>query len=255
MKRPVLLFDGTWNDDTPASKVTNVFRLRELVEAANRSQVVGGSQAVPQRIYYDEGIRHARPYSPLSGWSDGWGLSENIKQAYRFLASTTQPGTAIATKSTLLGFTGAFMARSLAGSWSPQAACLRRNIATSKILRSRGNTTVRHQKTGIRRTRPRSKNCACPMCASNSSGVFDTVGALGIPIEGLKVISPPRFHDTKLGSIIDYAYHAVAIDEFWSNFVPALWSAGPQQQSRGAAGMVPRRPLGRGRGFSHARRK
>ena len=50
MKRPVLLFDGTWNDDTPAS------RLRELVEAANRSQVVGGSQAVPQRIYYDEGI-------------------------------------------------------------------------------------------------------------------------------------------------------------------------------------------------------
>lgn len=56
MKRLVLLFDGTWNDDTRASKVTNVFRLRELVEAANRSQVVGGSQAVPQRIYDDEGI-------------------------------------------------------------------------------------------------------------------------------------------------------------------------------------------------------
>lgn len=63
-------------------------------------------------------------------------------------------------------------------------------------------------------------------------GVFDTVGALGIPIEGLKVISAPRFHDTKLGSIIDYAYHAVAIDKSRSNFVPALWAQPDHNNNR-----------------------
>ena len=55
-------------------------------------------------------------------------------------------------------------------------------------------------------------------------GVWDTVGALGIP--GL----PPSiargrwgFHDTKLSSYVDFAYQALAIDEQRRPFKATLW--------------------------------
>jgi hypothetical protein len=58
-------------------------------------------------------------------------------------------------------------------------------------------------------------------------GVFDTVGALGIPLgwAGNWANLGDRFHDTKLGSAIDYAFHAISIDEHRGPFVPALWAA------------------------------
>ena len=57
-------------------------------------------------------------------------------------------------------------------------------------------------------------------------GVWDTVGALGIPIDGFR---PPllsslwAFHDTKLSRYVRNAYHAVAIDERRRPFRPTLW--------------------------------
>jgi len=56
-------------------------------------------------------------------------------------------------------------------------------------------------------------------------GVFDTVGAMGIP---LKIFSNHNtkkysFHNTKLGSNIENAYHALAIDERRKPFKPTLW--------------------------------
>src|SRR5262249_7764012 len=57
-------------------------------------------------------------------------------------------------------------------------------------------------------------------------GVFDTVGALGIPLgwAGNWANLGDRFHDTKLGSAIDLAFHAISIDEHRGPFVPALWA-------------------------------
>ena len=55
-------------------------------------------------------------------------------------------------------------------------------------------------------------------------GVWDTVGALGIP--GLsRSIGRSRFgfHDTTLGSYIRHAYHALAINERRRPFAPTLW--------------------------------
>src|SRR5919199_471975 len=54
-------------------------------------------------------------------------------------------------------------------------------------------------------------------------GVWDTVGALGIPIDGFR---PPglsnlwTFHDTRLSRYVRHAYHAVAIDERREPFRP-----------------------------------
>jgi uncharacterized protein (DUF2235 family) len=61
-------------------------------------------------------------------------------------------------------------------------------------------------------------------------GVWDTVGALGIPVL-IPGINPLKhfveFHDLKLSSYVDNAYHAVAIDERRRPFAPALWEQQP----------------------------
>ena len=56
-------------------------------------------------------------------------------------------------------------------------------------------------------------------------GVFDTVGALGIPRKWLNWLGRRsfQFHDTELCSIVDHSCHALAIDEHRMEFEAAVW--------------------------------
>lgn len=55
-------------------------------------------------------------------------------------------------------------------------------------------------------------------------GVWDTVGALGIPGDlGRRLVRKPYFHDVQLDDKVQVALHAVAIDEKRSAFAPTLW--------------------------------
>src|SRR5665811_132494 len=56
-------------------------------------------------------------------------------------------------------------------------------------------------------------------------GVFDTVGALGVP--GFTRFAP-RFHNVQLSTQVLRARHALAIDETRVKFAPAFWEA-PEQ--------------------------
>lgn len=60
------------------------------------------------------------------------------------------------------------------------------------------------------------------ICYGRFIGVFDTVGALGLPTELRAGRKPERlfgFPDRKLGAHIQYAYQALAIDETRKDFV------------------------------------
>lgn len=61
-------------------------------------------------------------------------------------------------------------------------------------------------------------------------GVWDTVGALGIPVHpwlqrilGRTAFQEYQFYDTKLGNHVEYAFQALALDELRSAFTPTLW--------------------------------
>jgi hypothetical protein len=55
-------------------------------------------------------------------------------------------------------------------------------------------------------------------------GVWDTVGALGIPFSFLGLLDKKdEFYDTKIGPNIEVARHALAIDELRSDFEPTVW--------------------------------
>jgi uncharacterized protein (DUF2235 family) len=58
-------------------------------------------------------------------------------------------------------------------------------------------------------------------------GVWDTVGALGIPgVASWFPFARSRyaFHDTDLSKIVQYAYQALALDEHRSDFEPTKWT-------------------------------
>lgn len=60
-------------------------------------------------------------------------------------------------------------------------------------------------------------------------GVWDTVGALGIPFSLMGLFeSKDEFYDTKMGSNVSFARHALAIDEQREDFEPTVWTPRPK---------------------------
>jgi Uncharacterized alpha/beta hydrolase domain (DUF2235) len=57
-------------------------------------------------------------------------------------------------------------------------------------------------------------------------GVYDTVGALGVPIPAVARVNEPivGFHNTTLGDTVEHAVQALAVDEKRGPYVPALWT-------------------------------
>ncbi|RHX85794.1 DUF2235 domain-containing protein [Leptospira stimsonii] len=226
MKKIVLFCDGTWNDpeqtDDGVLAVTNV---RKLFLAFQN-----GNPEIHPRPYYDKGIGTSGNvlWQILAGLS-GTGISENIRQAYRFIIKNYEFGDEIF----LFGFSrGAFTVRSLAG--------LIRNCGILKMeegekLKIKVNEAYEIYRSRKPKDHPNSEESKrfrereswpeADLSPVRFIGVWDTVGALGIPIT--YTINPlwwrNRFHDTLLSSKILYAYQALAIDERRSPFRPTLW--------------------------------
>lgn len=216
-RRLVLCFDGTWNTpDTerknPEERVeTNARRIYESV-AAN------GADGKPQYKWYDEGVG-TKWYNRIRGGTMGVGLDTNIKQGYRFLVQNYRDGDEVY----LFGFSrGAYSARSLVG-FIRNCGLLkddnRRNIdAAYELYRTRDEGADTETAIYFRQNYSRDIRIKC-------LGVWDTVGALGIPIRAFGWFNRRRyeFHDTELSSIVDHAYHATAIDEHRKDYDVTLW--------------------------------
>jgi hypothetical protein len=66
-------------------------------------------------------------------------------------------------------------------------------------------------------------------------GVWDTVGALGIPLKWFDIMNRRyQFHDVTISSQIKYAYHALAVDEKRKTFTPTLWQLSPKAVEDGS---------------------
>lgn len=223
MSRNLLIcFDGTWNTpdnnaDIEGSKDTNV---RLLFEACARTTPEGRAQLK----WYDKGVG-TRWYNKLSGGVFGVGLSKNIRQGYSWLVDNYSDGDEIY----ITGFSrGAYTARSLVG--------MLRNCGLVK--HSVGNKRRRDEviSEAYQLYRARDDGADTPsakMFRSRYSravdirfvGVWDTVGALGIPVNSFDWFNRRfyEFHDTELSSIVRHAYHALATDEHRENYKATMW--------------------------------
>ena len=207
-QRLILLFDGTWND--PEDQ-TNVFHI------ASRIHEYDGD--VRQRFFYGPGVGTAK-FDRFRGGVLGYGLSKNLLQGYEWLAKRYANEDEI----WIFGFSrGAYTARSLVG-LIRKCGLLR--IVTPSLLDS-AERIYRDKKLV-----PDSDECSAFRSSYSRTprvrfiGVWDTVGALGVPGTSLSEHGKYSWHDTELSSIVDFAYHAVALDENRAAYDVPLWTSG-----------------------------
>ncbi len=222
MRHLIMCCDGTWNTPEMES-VTNV---RRLYNALDRTDQDGR----PQSSCYQPGVGTLR--NRLLGGAFGLGLSDNVMDAYRWLAGAYRPGDRI----WLFGFSrGAYTARSLAGMISAcgliDTAAMDEAAVRGKIehiydqgYRKRG--AGREWRQGLDFRYDPDDREQIPV---HFVGVWDTVGSLGVPdyMGWLNLLDPSRghdFHDLRLNPYIKHARHAVAMDERRSPFTPTLWT-------------------------------
>jgi uncharacterized protein (DUF2235 family) len=218
-KKIVICCDGTWNTRDQKAP-TNVTRLFDAVQPT-------GPDGVEQRKFYHQGVG-THGWDRFLGGAFGIGLSRNVRDAYRDLVQNFKPGDEIY----LLGFSrGAYTARSTAGF-----------IRNCGILRPEYVDKIDEAYTLYRDRRDHSRPAEAEATSFRKAyshearirfiGVWDTVGALGIPLSGLRLINLInrrwQFHDTELSRFVDAAFHALAIDERRRPFRPAIWTKHPR---------------------------
>lgn len=224
MKRLVICCDGTWNradqehDGVPCP--TNVVKIAYRIAKHD-------PQGVTQCIYYDQGVGTGNKIDHYSGGAFGEGLEDNILDAYRFLIGNYEDGDEIF----LFGFSrGAFTARSIGGMVRKCGILKRESVAQYRAARSLYQSEVRPDHAPAIEFRKQHSVCGGDDIRIKLVGVWDTVGALGIPLRGLRWLTRKRhqFHDTELSGTVQFAYHALAIDEHREPFEPTLWTYKPK---------------------------
>lgn len=220
-RRLIALFDGTWNKATTRTNVERLWKLVAPQDAAGREQV----------CHYIAGVGVKPGLQHWLGGAFGLGLSGNVKDGYQWLSQTWQQGDEI----WLFGFSrGAYTARSLGG--LIRKCGLIRPGAGGRVTGAAVDAAYAYYRNGVKPGVP--VNGVDPTRVWRAErharevvirfiGVWDTVGALGIPgVASWFPFARSRyaFHDTELSKIVQYAYQALALDEHRADFKPAKWT-------------------------------
>lgn len=228
-KRLVVCFDGTWNAADSERSETNVVRLSRAIRANS------GSDGVPQLCIYLRGVgTSGSRLERLVAGATGSGTEDIIRTAYLFLAQNYVPAhkddrgkDVPADEIFLFGYSrGAFAARSLTGLLGSAGLLKRQSLQHLTTAWSYyRDFRNRSPQDFVRRYASR-KIETHEEIAVNFLGVWDTVGALGIPVGVLGELSGlvHGFHDTSPSRIVRHGAQALAIDEHRDEFVPTLWT-------------------------------
>jgi uncharacterized protein (DUF2235 family) len=232
MANLIISCDGTWNtadqEEGGIPTPTNVVRLHNCIAERN-------AKGVAQKKYYHTGVgTEPGLVNRALGGGIGLGLDRNIQSAYSWLCRNYQAGDTIY----LFGFSrGAYTARSLGGlttrcglldpaGLSDDEAWKRIDAVFHNGYRTRQETRDDWLKKGwkFHQSAPGSHDIGIHLI-----GVWDTVGALGIPdhLGVLNLLDDPskyKFHDTNLSKLVAHARHAIALDEMRGAFQATLWT-------------------------------
>ncbi len=230
MTKLVICCDGTWNDPDEER--------HEVVSPTNVAKVALGLAPGPDQVLHYEAGVGTYGDDHLLGGAFGLGLTRNVLNAYRFLAENYHESDdgSDGDEIYIFGFSrGAYTARSLAGlihncgilkdaAFAADAFELYRDRTSSTDADELAARLFRREYSYKRDT-------------IRFIGVWDTVGALGIPdnAPGWEELSKVYrgwerlwgFHDTQLGPHVEAAYHAISIDEDREAYRPTLWTSVP----------------------------
>ena len=256
-KNIVICSDGTGNT-AMKGRGTNVFKLYEAVDIQGHKPTPvlltpcpppppTISKLTRQIAFYDDGVgTSGRPLEQIFGPAFGWGFSRNVRKLYKELMHVYKPGDKIF----LFGFSrGAYTVRTLAG-FIGKCGLLNEQSLTFNLYdlghlddkiealfddyqarhfvqkneRFADNKSAEDQSNefGIEYFRNRF-NLDLQEVPIEFIGVWDTVAAIGAPITEIAHWFSCWFKDQKLGSHVEHAYQALAIDDERLTFHPELW--------------------------------
>jgi uncharacterized protein (DUF2235 family) len=233
MKRIALFCDGTWSDPNSVNP-TNVRWLFESVAPSDG--------AVAQEAEYFSGVGVEE--NKLTGGIWGVGLDKKVHEAYRRLCELYEVGDEIY----LFGFSrGAYTARSICGLLRKCGVVRRDAIEQTERAMELYRRRDSDGPDSAQAQAFRNAYCAAyvdqalvdvpgdratpellhRMLRVRYLGIWDTVGALGVPSQlplSSMINRKYRFHDLALSRTVEWARHAMAIDETRNAFEPAPWT-------------------------------
>lgn len=236
-KNIIILCDGTSNE--VSRDRTNILRLFGTLHK-NDSQVV----------FYDPGVGtfggensasyYYRKTIEIWGLATGWGLDQNVKEAYRFLSEHYDNGKRDGKRVDdpdqiyLFGFSrGAYTARVLAGFIRAIGIIPKDNINLLDYAyrayknvgsTSDDNTNQETANSAFAEIRLFERMLRTDYVPIKLLGLFDTVGSV---IESGRYGPRLRTHAfTQTNQNVEHVRHAVAIDERRTMFEPQLWPSG-----------------------------
>ena len=238
MKRLVLFSDGTGNSSAKAEK-TNVWRLFQALDQATFDQLAK----------YDDGVgTSSNKYLAALGGAFGYGLKRNVIDLYKFVCRNYDGDAG--DKIYGFGFSrGAFTIRVVAALIATQGLVKARSeselhaMAVTAYRQYRGERFKSYSPlvivgrwlrdyvlmpwSGIARRKHRQTR-APGSVPIEFLGLWDTVGAYGMPIDELKwgfdkLIWPMVAVDRHLSPVIQHCSHALALDEQRQTFTPTLF--------------------------------
>lgn len=206
-RRIIVCCDGTWNWPD-GKRETNIVRLVRAIKPDD-----GG---VSQIVHYHQGVGTGNFVDRLVGGGAGVGLSASVKACYGFIADNYKEGDEIL----LFGFSrGAYIARALGGLIG-RIGLMRKHemdrfgeVWNWYWQKKKDRHLADLDALAPHRLRDVEIECI---------GVWDTVGALGIPGSRF-CASQFAFHETGLGLHVRNAFQALATDERRGNFQAAVW--------------------------------
>ena len=262
----VFCADGTWNrpgtDDSAdqPSYPTNVFKIFTNLEGVDSAETIceadeqervakDAAGATAQIAKYLHGVGDSdNILVKLLGGTIGTGTIARIVRGYTFVSRNYAPGARIF----LIGFSrGAYTVRALAGLIQAKGLldATQLSLATDKgqayrlgaavwhdyqraLLAAHPNPTLLSRFDALAAdlpdflSRPPTASLVSPV-PIDTVGVWDTVGALGIPdyTSTGAVADLFRFANTTLGPGVSAGFHAVSCDERRGDFTPTLWDA------------------------------
>lgn len=259
-KNIVFCADGTWNgpgqdeDGDGVPDATNVLRLFGDISGADavsslrlqneqEKSLRGADGSLVQVAKYLHGVGDSRNViKKILGGVFGEGFIQRIVRGYTFLSRNYEPGDRIY----LIGFSrGAYTVRALGGMVLKMGllhrSAMERDGAYDPETAYRSGVTVwteYRKQAGKRSTLfgyleefqlgKQKPPQLVPNVDIHAIGVWDTVGALGIPMFDRDTqgrVDVFQFADTALSPRVRRGFHAVAIDEQRKDFIPTWWDA------------------------------
>lgn len=211
MGKNIIIFSDGTGQKGGLNYNTNIYKLFNMVEDRTDRQIV----------YYDPGL--GTGMEGIAGLVGGRGFSKNILDCYRFIFENFHADDSIF----LFGFSrGAATVRSLSG-FIHLFGIL--PASRADIIEEAFNIYTIHNKERREKEAKAFINKHHTMwCKIKFLGVFDTVAALGLPNKWLSSlldkIFPHKFHSFELSDSVEYARHALSIDDERKTFHPVIWN-------------------------------